>query len=172
METWAVAELEYQNSSQTENALRLFKQAFLDYQVNNEPSKDIIIDFPDEATMPVVLTDEQQAYYDAVELATSKGWEWAETFNENQITGERKTIGGSAEYHLSLGTWEWGGKAMGSSVGFSHSQREHESKADHLLRILNTAEKAKQDFPDSIPYTNIYGEIKVDDFKTRVIFGS
>jgi hypothetical protein len=60
---------------------------------------------------------------------------------------------------------------MGSSVGFSHFQREGESKTDLLLRILETAEKAKQDFPSSIPYTNIYGEILEDEFKTRIIFG-
>lgn len=171
METWAVAELEYQNPYQTENALAFLKAAFLALQETQEPSQDIIIDFPDEASIPVALTDEEQVYYDAVQLATSKGWSWEETFNENQITGERTTMGGSAEYRLSLDTWQWGGRNLGSSVAFSHFKKENESKADFLLRILETSERAKQDFPDSIPCTNIYGQIEKDAFKTRIVFG-
>jgi hypothetical protein len=56
-------------------------------------------------------------------------------------------------------------------VYFSHFQQEGESKAELLLRTLETAEKAKYAFPDSIPCTNVYGIIKKDEFKTRVVFG-
>jgi hypothetical protein len=172
IESYAVAELEYRDIYQTENALAFYKQAFLKLQQTTEPSKEITILFPNEKNMPVVLSDENKDYYDAVHLVTSKGWKWHESYNENLITGERKTMGGTKPFHLSLSTWEWGGKALGSSVGFSHFQREGETKTELLLRILETSEKAKQDFSDSIPYTNIYGIIEKDDFKTRVVFGS
>lgn len=168
-DTWAVAELEYSDPYQTENAYRVFKDMFLAIQETGEPSQDIR--FVRELNDPAILSDEEKLYYDAVELVTSKGWLWSESFDENQITGERKTMGGSHPFHISLSSWVWGGKALGGSVGFSHFQREGESKAELLLRTLETAEKAKQDFPDSIPYTNIYGIIKRDDFKTRIVFG-
>lgn len=171
-ETWAAAEMEYEKAHQTISAYAFFREAFLAMQKIVPPSKDIQIIFQPQENEPLFLPDEEQAYYDAVQLATSKGWGWHENFNENLITGERKTMGGSEPFNLSLSTWEWGGKSLGSSVGFSHFQREGESKADLLLRILETSEKAKQDFPDSIPYTNIYGKIEVDEFKTRVVFGS
>lgn len=170
MESWAVAKLDYENPYQTEDAFTAFKEMFLAIQKTTEPSKDIRLQFA-EGSAPILLSEDERAYYDAVHLATSKGWVWDETFNENILTGERTTMGGTKPFHLSLSTWEWGGKALGSSVGFSHFQRDGESKAELLLRILETSEKAKHDFPDSIPYTNIYGEIKKDEFKTRVIFG-
>lgn len=170
---WARAELGYDDPYQTENAYRIFKDMFLAIQETAEPSQDIrfVREFVTEMTDPVILSGEERLYYDAVALVTSKGWVWSETFNENQITGERKTMGSSHPFHISISTWEWGGKSLGSSVGFSHFQREGESKTDLLLRNLETAEKAKHDFPDSIPYTNIYGTIKKDEFKTRVVFG-
>lgn len=171
-EAWAAAGMEYEEAHHTINAFSFFREKFLAIQEIVAPSKDIQIIFPPQGNEPLMLSDEDQAYYDTVQLATSKGWGWHENFNENLITGERKTTGGSKPFNISLGTWEWGGKALGSSVGFSHFQREGENKADLLLRILETAEKAKQDFPDSIPYTNIYGKIEVDEFKTRVVFGS
>lgn len=172
METWASAEMEYPAAHQTPQALTYFRETFLELQKRVEPSKDISIVFPDTHATIMQLSEEDKSYYDAVELTTSKGWQWHETYNENLLTGERKTTGGTKPFHLSLGTWEWGGKAMGSSVGFSHFQRDGESKAELLMRILETSEKAKYDFPDSIPYTNIYGQIMKDDFKTRIIFGS
>jgi hypothetical protein len=168
-DTWAAAELEYDNPYQTENALLAFKDMFLAIQDTTEPSQ--VIHFVREMTNPVILPGEEKRYYDAVKLTTSKGWVWSETFNENQITGKRTTMGGSHPFHISLSTWEWGGKPLGSSVCFSHFQRDGESKAELLLRTLGTAEKAKHDFPDSIPYINIYGIIKKDEFKTRIVFG-
>lgn len=168
-DTWAAAELEYDDPYQTENALRAFKDMFLTVQETAEPSQDI--QFAREMTDPVILSDEEKLYYDAVKLVTSKGWVWSETFVENQITGQRKTMGSSHPFNLSLSTWEWGGKALGGSVYFSHFEREDESKAELLLRIFETAEKAKHDFPDSIPCTDIHGIIKKDDFKTRIVFG-
>jgi hypothetical protein len=170
-DTYAVAELEYDNPYQTENAFTVFKEMFLAIQETTEPSKDILLEFTGERSGPVLLSEEEKLYYDAVQLVTSKGWRWSENFNENILTGERKTMGGTKPFHLSLSTWEWGGKALGSSVGFSHFQQEGESRAELLLRILETAEKAKHDFPDSIPYTNIYGIIEKDEFKTRIVFG-
>ena len=169
METYAVASLDYDNPYQTENAFIAFKEKFLAIQDITEPSKDIHLQFA-EGSVPILLSDEERTYYDAVQLATSKGWKWEESFNENILTGERKTTGGTKPFHLSLSTWEWGGKQLGSSVGFPHFQRENESKTELLLRILETSEKAKQDFPDSIPYMNIYGVIEKDDFKTRIVF--
>lgn len=172
-DTWAVAELEYDDPYQTENAYRVFKDVFLAVQETTEPSQDIrfVRRFVKEMTDPVILSDEEKLYYDAVALVAANGWVWSETFDENQVTGERKTMGSRHPFHLSLSTWEWGGMALGSSVGFSHLQREDESKAELLLRIFETAETAKHDFPDSIPYTNIYGAIKKDEFKTRIVFG-
>jgi hypothetical protein len=168
-DTWASAELEYGDSYQTENALRAFKDMFLSIQETTEHSQNI--QFERRMTDPIILSDKGKLYYDAVELVTTKGWVWSEIFNENQVTGERKTMGSNNPFHLSLSTWEWGGKALGGSVGFSHFRREGESKAELLLRTFETAEKAKYDFPDSIPYTNIYGIIKKDEFKTRIVFG-
>jgi hypothetical protein len=172
LEKWATAKMKYKDIYQTENAFDYLKQTFLGLQETLEPSKDINIIFPETVEKSHSLSREDKEYYDAVKLATSQGWCWEESFNENLITGERKTMGGSKPYLLSLDTWEWGGNTLGSSVAFSHSQREGESKASHLTRILGTAEQAKHDFPDAIPYTNIFGEIKKDDFKTRVVFGS
>lgn len=172
-DTWAAAELEYADPYQTENALRAFKDMFLSIQETTEPSQDIrfVRRFVREMAEPVILSDEDKLYYDAVELVTSKGWVWSESFDENQITGERKTMGSRHPFHLSVSTWEWGGKALGGSVYFSHFQRVDESKTDLLLRIFETAERAKHDFPDSIPCTDIRGIIKKDEFKTRIVFG-
>lgn len=174
-DTWAVAEMEYGNIYETENALAHFKKSFLTLQQISKPSEDKRDVFQlsyKEGTRSIILLDEDKEYYDAVQLCTSKGWRWHEDFTENLVTGERKVLGGSMPFSLSLSTWEWAGKQLGGSVAFSHFQREGESKADLMLRILATAEKAKQDFPDSIPCTNIYGEIVKDEFKTRIIFGS
>jgi hypothetical protein len=168
-DTWATAELRYDDPYQTENAYRVFKDMFLAIQETTEPSQDI--QFVKEMIQSVVLSDQERLYYDAVALVTSNGWAWGETFNENQITGERKTMGSSHPFNLSLSTWEWGGKSLGGSVYFSHFQREDESKTELLLRTFETAEKAKHDFPDSIPCTDIYGAIKRDEFKTRIVFG-
>lgn len=173
METWAKATLRYEDIYRSEDAFTCLKRKFLALQVMMEPSRDITIPFleeEDKGTEP--LSHEDREYLDVVKLATSKGWHWEESFTENLVTGERRTLGGTKPYSVSLGTWQWGGKNLGSSVGFSHFQKEGESKASHLLRILETAENAKHDFPDSIPYTNIYGEIKKDDFKTQIVFGS
>lgn len=172
LDTWAKATLKYEDIYRTGDAFTCLKQKFLALQEMMEPSQDIIIPLlgKDKETEPV--SEEDREYFGVVKLATSKGWHWEESFTENLVTGERKTLGGTKPYSLSLGTWQWGGRNLGSSVGFSHFQKEGESKASHLLRILETAEKAKHDFPESIPYTNIYGEIKKDDFKTRIVFGS
>jgi hypothetical protein len=174
-DSWAAAEMNFNSIYEIENALAHFKKSFLALQKISEPPQDIRSAFRlsfKEGTRSIILLAEDKKYYDVVKLATSEGWKWEEDYNENLVTGERRTMGGSKPFNLSLSTWEWGGKALGSSVAFSHFQREGESKASLLLRVLETAEKAKQDFPDSIPYTNIYGEIKVDEFKTRIIFGS
>lgn len=174
-DSWEVAEMSYSNIYETTSALAHFKTSFLTLQKISKPSHDhrhiFSLSF-EEGSHAITLTDEEKEYYDAVKYATGLGWRWQESYNENIITGERKTMGGSKPFNLSLETWEWGGKQLGSSVAFSHFQREGETKANLLLRILNTAEKAKQEFPESIPYTNIYGEVKKDDFKTRVVFGA
>jgi hypothetical protein len=173
-DSWAVAEMHFNNIYETENALAHFKKSFLALQKISEPPQDKRFAFQlsfEEGKRSILLLDEDKEYYDAVKLATSKGWKWGESYNENLVTGERRTTGGSKLFNLSLSTWAWSSKQLGSSVAFSHLQREGESKSELLLRVLETAEKAKHDFPDSIPYTNIYGEIKKDEFKTRVIFG-
>ena len=170
---WARAELGYDDPYQTENAYRIFKDLFLAIQETAEPSQDIgfVREFVREMVDPIILSDEERLYYDAVKLVTSKGWVWSESFDENQITGERKTMGSSDPFNLSLSTWEWGGMALGSSVYFSNFQRKDESKTELLLRIFETAEKAKRDLPDSIPQPSLNGIITKDEFATRIVFG-
>lgn len=173
LDTWASADIDYISAHQTANACAFLREELLTMQEFTEPAQDIRIRFPHpEGNQLILLSNEDKDYYDAVKLATDKGWMWSEDFSENLLTGERKTMGGTRPYNISLSTWEWGGMKLGGSVAFPHFQREDESKAELLRRILETSEKAKKDFPDSIPYTDIYGQIKVDNFKTRIVFNS
>lgn len=166
--TWASASLEYSDLRQIRNAFNYFVSEFVEMQDRQGPSQDLEISFPEHSYELITLTNEDRAYLDVVEEATSLGWAWEERFKFNLLTGE---VIKSGVFPATLSSYEWSGRSMGSSVQFGHIPTEGESKASLLSRILATAEKAKKDFPDAVPYQNIWGNVEADAFKTSVIFG-
>lgn len=168
LDSWAAVNMEYSDIYQTPDALDFIKKEFLALQLTESPSQDHRLVFPEQAVQSYALLDDDKEYYDAVALTTSKGWAWEENYQEVISTGEKgRRVGG---HPIRLTTWEWAGHRLGVSVQFVHRQRHDESKAEVLLRMLETAEKAKEDFTDSIPHQTLTEVVRTDVFHTNVIF--
>lgn len=168
-DTWAKAEMEYCNIYKTEEAVSYIAEKFLEYQILHEPSQDIEFEFPENEESLIALSLEDKEYFDVVKQVTDQGWAWDTDFQIDITTGDRE-IRNHRIFEMSLSTWEWNGLKFGGSVKFSHRRRDGENKAALLLRILETAEKIKKDFPESIPRRNLKGEFVTDKFLTSISF--
>lgn len=166
--TWASASLKYSDVYHTEGAYEYLKETFLAYQENELPEQNIVFPYPDDHKALVFAEDRE--YLDIVKEATECGWTWEHGFTENLLTGIRSER--NSVYPITLSTWEWAGIPLGAKVQIAHPRRAGESDEALLARILQTAEKARVDFPDSIPTQSIRdGLLVADNFATMLAFG-